>query len=83
MRRGICPKCQTPTVYRRVGGISYGGSASSKVFVHTSWMTAASPVENFICTRCGYFETYVIDEAKMAEVTSTWEKVGDDYGKTS
>ena len=74
MRRGLCPKCQTPTVYRKLNGINYGGNAG--VFVYTSWLTAASMVETLICTRCGYFETYVVDERKMAEITNTWEKVG-------
>jgi hypothetical protein len=46
-------------------------------------MTAASPCEHFVCTRCGYFESYIVDERKMAEITGTWEKVGDDYGPNS
>jgi Fe2+ or Zn2+ uptake regulation protein len=70
----LCPKCQTPTVYRKLDGISQGGAA--QVHIQTSWLTSASHVENFICTRCGYFETYVVDERKMAEITNTWEKVG-------
>jgi hypothetical protein len=76
MRRGICPKCQTPTVYRKLDGISHGGGSGPQVYVHTSWITSASYVENLICTRCGYFETYVVDERKMAEIANTWEKVG-------
>lgn len=76
MRRGLCPKCQTPTVYRKRNGISYGGGGGGAVYVLTSWLTSPSPVENFICTRCGYFETYVVDEEKMAQITNTWEKVG-------
>ncbi len=76
MRRGLCVKCQTPTVYRKLNGLSYGGSGNGTVYVHTSWLTSPSPVESLICTRCGYFENYVIDERKMAEITNTWEKVG-------
>ena len=76
MRRGVCPKCQTPTVYRRLNGISHGGDSSGGVYVRTSWLTSASPVEHLICTRCGYFESYVVDERKMSEITKTWEKVG-------
>jgi hypothetical protein len=75
MRRGLCPKCQTPTVYRKLNGISYGGSGNGAVYVYTSWITSASPVESLICTRCGYFENYVVDERKMAEITNAWEKV--------
>ena len=40
MRRGLCPKCQTPTVYRMLNGISYGNAAG--VYVRTSWLTASS-----------------------------------------
>ncbi len=72
MRSGYCPKCKTPTVYRKLNGIGEGGTG---VYVRTSWMTRASPVESFICTRCGYYENYVVDEPKMAEVTSAWKKV--------
>jgi len=71
MRRGLCPKCQTPTVYRKLDGISHGGEGSGAVYVRTSWLTASSHVENLICTRCGYFETYVVDERKMAEIANT------------
>jgi len=74
MRRGLCPKCQTPTVYRKVNGITYGGGGGT-VYVHTSWVTSPSPVESLVCTRCGYFENYVVDERKMSEITNTWEKV--------
>ena len=73
MRSGICPKCQTPTVYRKPDGIGIGDGTG--VYVRTSWATRASKTEDYICTRCGYFETYVLDEKKMAEVTSAWEKV--------
>jgi hypothetical protein len=76
MRRGSCPKCQTSTIYRKMNGLSHGGSGSGAVYVYTSWVTSASPVETLICTRCGYFESYVIDDRKMAEITNTWEKVG-------
>lgn len=66
-------KCGTPTVYRKLNGIGDGGGG---VYVRTSWLTAASPVEHLICTRCGYFESYVVDERKMSEITKSWEKVG-------
>jgi hypothetical protein len=76
MSRGLCPKCQTPTVYRMLNGISSGGGSHGTVYVRTSWITSPSPVESLICTRCGYYENYVVDERKMAEITNTWEKVG-------
>ncbi len=74
MRSGLCPKCQTPTVYRKRQGISIGGS-NGQVHVHTSWVVAGSPVESYVCSRCGYFENYILDDRKMSEVANTWEKV--------
>jgi len=76
VRRGLCVKCGTPTVYRKLNGISHGGDGGGAVYVRTSWLSWGSAVENLICTRCGYFETYVVDEKKMAEIVNTWEKVG-------
>ena len=76
MRRGFCVKCGTPTVYRKLNGISHGGDGGGGAYVRTGWLTAASPVESLICTRCGYFENYVVDDRKMAEITKTWEKLG-------
>ena len=73
MRSGICPKCNTPTVYHKRGGIGFGGGDG--VYVYTSWATRASEADHYICTNCGFFETYVANEKKLAEVTSAWEKV--------
>jgi hypothetical protein len=74
LRSGFCPKCKTPTVYRKWDGI-YQGTA--RVYVNTGqWMITPSPVDCYICTRCGYFEQYVAADAqKMSEITNTWEKV--------
>ncbi len=73
MRSGFCPKCKTPTVYRKWDGI-YQGKA--RVYVSTgNLMVTPSPVDCYICTRCGYFEQYVADAQKMSEITVTWEKV--------
>jgi predicted nucleic-acid-binding Zn-ribbon protein len=73
LRSGLCPKCRTPTVYRKWDGI-YQGTA--RVYVNTGgWATTPSHVDCYVCTRCGYFEQYVADDRKMAEVTAAWEKV--------
>ncbi len=74
MRRGLCVKCGTPTVYRKWDGI-YQGTA--RVYVQTgNWIIHPSPVDCYICTRCGYFEQYVAADArKMSEIANTWEKV--------
>jgi hypothetical protein len=73
LRSGLCPKCRTPTVYRKWDGI-YQGTA--RVYVSTGGLLIApSPVDCYLCTRCGFYEQYVADPQKMAEITSAWEKV--------
>lgn len=75
MRSGLCPKCQTPTVYRKQYGLQHGDTAHMVSIYTKGWVNTPSPVDFYICTRCGLFERYVVDAQKMAEVTSTWEKV--------
>ena len=73
MRSGYCPKCKTPTVYRRWDGIYYG---TARIYVRTNnWLITPSPVDCYVCTRCGYFEQYVADAKRMSEITGSWEKV--------
>ena len=74
LRSGYCPKCKTPTVYRKWDGIYQG---TQRVYVTTgNWIVVPSPVDCYICTRCGYFEQYVAADAqKMSEITNSWEKV--------
>jgi hypothetical protein len=45
------------------------------VFIYTSILTRPSPLVTFICSTCGYFEHYVNDPGKLAEVAKTWVKI--------
>lgn len=72
MRNGQCPKCNSATVYARTKGIYF---SKEILYVETgNWITD-SPFVSFICASCGYFENYVADRDKLAEVAKTWEKV--------
>ena len=73
MKDGICPKCNTPTVYRKLEGISFGGGGT---YIETSGSGGRqSDLYYYICTSCGLLEAYVADEAKLLEVGQTWRKV--------
>lgn len=73
MRNGICPKCNSTEIYKKVKGISQGGSGGC-ASIYTSWITTPTDLESFICTFCGFFESYVIDRNKLNEVAENWEK---------
>jgi len=71
MRDGKCPKCGSNNVFTRKDGINYGSFEISIAFLVTH-----SPANDYICTDCGYFERYIDDKKKLAEVAQKWQKVG-------
>jgi hypothetical protein len=72
MRDGRCSKCGSTTVYSQAGGVFF---YNNTVHVHTSALDRAVPFVSFVCASCGYFENYIADGAKLAEVARTWAKV--------
>ncbi len=75
MRSGRCPKCGQATVHRPGPnqGLGYGGSGvgvrAGEILV---WPT---PLEQYICTTCGWFESYLADPDKLARVAAHWPHV--------
>ncbi len=67
MKQGICVKCQATDVYmiRRRG--EQGG-----IFI-SGWLDAA--VDYYICTKCGYTESYIMDEQELRKVQKNGVKV--------
>ena len=71
MRNGKCSKCGSTTVYAQskgVGGVN-GVELTIGIFAR------AVNVTSFVCTTCGYFENYIADTKKLAEVAQKWPKV--------
>ena len=74
MKNGKCPKCGSASVYSKTNGIGYGPS-NGRVNVYASMLTSPSQSIAYVCTTCGYFEDYIVDPAKLAEVAKAWQKV--------
>ena len=74
MRDGKCRSCGALSVFARQNGIKVGDAANG-VFVYTSWATSPVQTVAFVCASCGYFEHYVTDQQKLAEVAQTWTRV--------
>ncbi len=78
MKDGKCPKCKSNSVYTKQHGISfkYGGS-DFLVMLSKDWAPKSiKEVDHYLCTSCGYMETYVEDKAKLEQVAKDWKKVG-------
>ena len=70
MRDGQCPKCNSKTVYSKQGGVG-----STHIHVYTGILSVPVEILSFVCTTCGYFENYIADENKLADVAQKWDKV--------
>lgn len=71
MRNGICPKCNAATVYSKKKGAGFEGG----LYIYTSAMTMSSQYISYICTTCGYFENYILDDKKLESVMDKWDQV--------
>lgn len=76
MKNGTCPTCNSATVYSKRNGMSYG-DGGIHVQVSSEWAsTALRGSIHYICSTCGYFESYITDKNKLEAVTKDWTKVG-------
>jgi hypothetical protein len=73
MRNGKCPRCNSATVHAQNGGL--GITEWRKIHVYTGAISTAVPYVSFVCVTCGYFENYIADPGKLAQVAKTWQKV--------
>jgi len=85
MKNGTCPKCGGVQVYhcripKNGGGVSQAEDCRYLFLqdIYTVQMTLEW--ESYLCTDCGYFENYCLDQALMEKITgdskkTTWAKV--------
>ena len=76
MKNGTCPKCSQSTVYTSKGGLTYAtGGAIYVQNLKSIFVMPTKEYSNYICSSCGYIETYLEDEVKLKEIASKWNKV--------
>ena len=72
MKDGQCPKCEAQTVYRKQ--FKRPGYGVSSVQVRGT-MSQAAPLDNYVCTTCGYIELYLEDIDERNYITDHWDRV--------
>lgn len=75
MRTGTCPKCQSTDLRMTADGFMWPQSVPGAC-LRTSRVVQASPMHTYVCVACGYFEHYVADAGKLAEVARQWPPPG-------
>jgi hypothetical protein len=67
------PKCGASPVFTRQAGVCRDDGG---VHVYTAGVTKPTKLDDYICTSCGYIESYVPDAEKRLAVEKSWSKVG-------
>jgi hypothetical protein len=74
MKNGFCSKCGTASVFEKPEGVKFS-AMQGVAFVNTGGPTRGTPAMSYVCTNCGYFENYLLDPHKLAQVEQTWHQV--------
>ena len=70
MKNGNCPKCGSNSVYCGDAIPLKGGPFGSNS-IPVSLVSMAS-LDNYVCTECGYLESYIAEQEKLEEIAEKW-----------
>lgn len=71
VKNGICPRCQSAQVYSSSKLRPETGSAST---IPLSFLRSIA-LENYVCTNCGYVESYVSEPEMLSRIQDIWPRV--------
>ena len=66
MKNGKCPKCDSSNVYFKPYALDVVTLDGKRV-----------EYVDYVCTDCGYFETYITDKEALSKIPRRAEKLGD------
>lgn len=73
MKDGICPKCESGEVYMGTEVWPKRGPFSSNTI--PVGFLSTTPIDNYVCVRCGYVESYVGNQASLQTIREKWTRV--------
>ena len=75
MLNGICPWCNSKTVYQKINGVVT--TASNEIYVRGTSTFGSPPSDRMalVCTTCGHYAYYITDKSVLEKVARKWEKV--------
>ena len=79
MKTGICPKCTSSEVFSGAGlALKKGPFGSNAIPIA---LTSIAALDNYVCTSCGYVESYISDLGKLTEISLKWDNVDQEDNK--
>ena len=74
MKSGICPQCGSGQVFS--GADVFGKSVGQNSIPITAFTWAG--LDNYVCTECGYVESYVANREKLKKIEEKWPRPGEE-----
>lgn len=75
MKNGKCPKCGSSKIYSAADLPLKGGPFGSNTIPVS--LASMAPLDNYVCTDCGFMESYVADKVKRKEIARKWTAVNE------
>ena len=72
MKNGTCPKCGSESVFCGDKIPLKNGPFGSNSIPVSIFSIAA--LDNWVCTDCGYLESYIAEKDKLKEIAESWRK---------
>ena len=73
MKNGTCPKCKSESIY--CGDkipLKNGPFGSNSIPVS---IISIAALDNYVCTDCGYVESYIAEKDKREEIIESWRSL--------
>ena len=67
MKKGKCPKCDSREIY------SHSSITSRSNLAVTMFKQAR--LEDYVCTKCGYTEEYIVKNEDLKKIKDKWQRV--------
>lgn len=75
MKSGTCPKCASEAVYSGASiPLKKGPFGSNSIPIS---LTSVAALNNYVCTACGYVESYIGSAERLTEIAKKWVPVKD------
>ena len=73
MKNLSCPKCNSSEIYSGESVYPKSGPFTSNSIPIS--LTSIAALDNYVCTQCGFIESYIADAKKLKEISKKWRKV--------
>ena len=70
MKSGTCPKCGSSDVFAGTNVFPKSGPFSCNAIPIS--LTAMAALDNYVCSACGYVESYISREEDLAAIRRKW-----------